>query len=182
VPDPGFHSTPETNNKSSISKKEMLTNVNKHNGFFQNSNNRSQDNLIIQNNNNTNNDDALLSLIRNKLSSDSRDAVIGLRVPQRIKLIWEFLDPEQKRVFRDAFVSMIDQFTTQYQRQQVVNINVNINMVKAEAKAVQESRIEVSSEVVDLIVKLYNLRNPLPQLQREIVEKLYRLVKQQVVG
>jgi len=62
--------------------------------------------------------------------------------------------------------------------------NPIINIVKAEAKAESKAaaKVDVNNEIVELVSKLYGLRNTLPPLQREIVEKLYRKVESVILG
>jgi len=179
VPPPGFDSSPEPANNSTIIKDKVYTNVNKHNSNFQNSNNRDSDTLNIQNNNNTNIDDVILSNIRSNLSREGRYGVISIRVSMRAKYMWDSFDLEHKRILREAIENLILGYGIQYQKQHVVNVNVNINVAKAEAKAESKQQLNISDEIIKIVNILYKNRDKFFPLYRDLVEKLYKLIAEQ---
>jgi len=180
VSDPGFDSNPEPIDNSNIKKEKMYTNVYKHNGIFQDGNNRDSNTLNIQNNSNASIDDFILSTIKNNLSREGRYGVICFRASMRAKYMWDSLGIEHKRVLRDAFENIILGYGVQYQKQQIVNVNVNINVNKVENKAGGDAG--ALAEIAELVSKLYSLRNTLPPLQRQLVEELYSRVKKAVLS
>jgi len=154
----------------------MYTNVYKHNSNFQNGNNSDSNNLNIQNNNNANIDDIILSNIKNNLSKEGRYGVICFRASMRAKYMWDSFGIEHKRLLREVFENTILGFGAQYQKQQIINVNVNINVNKAEARV--ESKPSVSDEVIEIVSRLYSNRDKFLPYYRELIEKLYRLVKE----
>jgi len=185
VPDPGFDSSPEPANNSTIKKEEMFTNVYKQTLGSNNNTNRDSSTLNIQNNNNIQNidDAALLSFIKNRISSEGKYGIISLRVSLRAKTVWDALDVESKRMLRNVFENILLQYTIQYQKQQIINVNVNINVNKVENKVNESSSIQDAlNEIAEMVSRLYSLRNTLPPLQRQVIEKLYEKVESLILG
>ena len=69
----------------------------------------------------------------------------------------------------------------------VIVQNPIVNIVKAEssAKAESGSKTEINidfSEIIKLISRLYKLRDPLPPLQKKLIEKLYQKISEKVMN
>ncbi len=62
----------------------------------------------------------------------------------------------------------------------VVIQNPIINIVEAKSESKTEINIDLS-EIAKLVTRLYQLRDPLPPLQRKLVEKIYSKLSKQVI-
>ena len=63
----------------------------------------------------------------------------------------------------------------------VVIQNPVVNIVKNEAKAETTVNVDLGN-VVKIIQRLYSLREPLPPLQKKLIEKLYNEIKKKMVN
>lgn len=105
---------------------------------------------------------------------------ISFRIPLYIKIIYDSLEPEVKRRIKLALEQVILamaglEVPPQPGQPVIINMNINVNENKPQVNV----NIDIS-KLVDLVSRLYELRKPLPPLQRELVEKLYSLVRKGV--
>ena len=98
------------------------------------------------------------------------------RVPIKYKIMYKKMAYIQKKRLREAIPGLIEAMARGSRPQNspvIITINMNIAEAKAEAKA----EVKLLIEIKELVEKLYELRGPLPPLQRQIIEKLHKLVR-----
>ena len=105
---------------------------------------------------------------------------VSFRVPLYVKMVYESLEPEAKRRVKLALEQVILAMAgleapPQPGQPVIINMNINVNENKPQVNV----NLDVS-KLVDLVTRLYELRRPLPPLQRELVEKLYSMVRKGV--
>ena len=124
------------------------------------------------------------------LSLEEFTDVIGFRVPLKYKIMYRKLNPESRARIKKVLCGLIEAFytgqrsMTSEDRASIININISIAESKAEAasKAEAKSEVNIDYKMIKLIQKLYEFRDPLPPLQRKLIEQLYRLIEKHLTG
>ncbi len=123
------------------------------------------------------------TFLYNKIYEDKRVQVLTLRVKPVVKMLWDTLSIEEKRLLREAIEKLILGYVDQsMQETRIINVNINVNKiennVKAEAKA--ESKLKINlKEITKLVERLYHLSqdNPrMPPLQKDLIKRLYKKI------
>ena len=92
--------------------------------------------------------------------------IISIRVPLEIKVIWNALGKKDKRALKEAFQAIINEYAGKKAEQEKnININVNINQIE------QKVEIDVNEKLLTILQRLYKLREPLPPLQKQLIEQ-----------
>jgi len=115
---------------------------------------------------------------------------ISFRVPLKYKIMYRKLNPESRARIKKVLCGLIEAFytgqrsMTSEDRASIININISIAESKAEAasKAEAKSEVNIDYKMIKLIQKLYEFRDPLPPLQRKLIEQLYRLIEKHLTG
>ena len=103
-------------------------------------------------------------------------SIISFRVPVEVKVIYNNLTLSDRRLLRDIIINIIKEFAgVKKGERQNININVNVNQIQ------QKVEVRVEEKLLSYLERLYALRDPLPPLQRELVEKAYREAKRLLV-
>lgn len=119
-----------------------------------------------------------------------RTRIVGFRIPTPVADAYIDLPPTAKTTLKTIVSSLIYAFAKKYGieveceeflrawindvpaigGQIIINANINENKSKIDVKIQLEP-------IIELIQKLYELRKPLPPLQRKLVEDLYARIK-----
>ena len=115
---------------------------------------------------------------------DRVTSTISIRIPVSYKLKYLDLDHKAKQLFKLGVIALIDALYSGSEHidmnPMVFNININVNEAKAESKPEINVNVDLG-EIVRLVAKLYNYRDPLPPLQRKLIETLYKKIEKMVV-
>ncbi len=158
-----------------------------------NNNNSNKDNQSQTPNNNTNNNKNVYKRIHtflyNKIYEDKRLQVLTIRVKPIVKLLWDSLSIEEKRLLREAVEKLILGYVDQsVQETKIINVNINVNKiennVKTESKVVGIDFSEILSELSEIkkLISNWHRMKLIPKaaydtsIQR--IKKIEKLVKQ----
>ena len=102
---------------------------------------------------------------------------IGFKVPVEVWVKYHSLSKNDKFIVKQILEKVIAELAGAGGQGGAQNVNININVQNVEVK--QEIRVE--EKLLVYLERLYALRDPLPPLQRELVEKAYREAKRLLV-
>jgi len=119
---------------------------------------------------------------------DKITSPICVRVPVSYKLKYMELDHKRKHLFKLGVMGLIDALYNE-KKASTVNtyqpmiFNININYAEANNTNTVNNKVEANiSELVKIVQRLYALREPLPPLQRQLVETLYKKITKPIIN
>lgn len=128
-------------------------------------------------NNNASDSEQMLTLINVNKPPETQYYVIGFRVPVEVWVKYHSLSKNDKFIVKQILEKVIAELAGSSGQAGIQNVNININVQNVEVK--QEIRVE--ERLLAYLERLYALRDPLPPIQKELIEKAYREAKKLLV-
>ena len=145
---------------------------NNYNNYTDNSENKKQNNNIIDVNVNK----RLLTFIYNKISDSRRMYIIGLRVRPVVKMVWDSLDLDDKKLLRDAIESMVMSYADQaVEDRKIINVNINVNKIENRVENKSSDALDEICGYLGRLDRLVGKNQNIPPLIKDLIKKAYTL-------
>ncbi len=88
---------------------------------------------------------------------DKRLQVLTLRVKPVVKMLWDTLSIEEKRLLREAIEKLVLGYVDQsVQETKIINVNINVNKIENNVKA--ESNVSVNIDVSEIFSEISEIK------------------------